>query len=86
MLRCSFPKGRLSNADWGLLRWGNFFYCFFSDFGENFGAGGGTRTHTGIRPSDFKSDMSTIPSRPHGAAHLGYAVSLQSLQDENNAL
>lgn len=30
-----------------------------------YGAGGGTRTHTGIRPSDFKSDMSTIPSRPH---------------------
>ncbi len=31
-----------------------------------FGAGGGTRTHTGLPPSDFKSDMSTIPSRPHG--------------------
>ena len=30
------------------------------------GAGGGTRTHTAIRPSDFKSDMSTIPSRPLG--------------------
>ena len=29
------------------------------------GAGGGTRTHTAIRPPDFKSGMSTIPSRPH---------------------
>jgi hypothetical protein len=28
------------------------------------GAGGGTRTPTGIRPTDFKSGMSTIPSRP----------------------
>ena len=29
------------------------------------GAGGGTRTHMAVRPTDFKSDMSTIPSRPH---------------------
>ena len=28
------------------------------------GAGGGTRTRTGIPPQDFKSCMSTIPSRP----------------------
>ena len=33
------------------------------------GAGGGTRTHTGKSPSDFKSDMSTIPSRPQRAFH-----------------
>lgn len=30
----------------------------------NIGAGGGTRTPTGIRPTDFKSDVSTIPPRP----------------------
>ena len=35
-----------------------------SDQQLRFGAGGGTRTHTALRPSDFKSDMSTIPSRP----------------------
>ena len=32
------------------------------------GAGGGTWTRTGIRPPDFKSGMSTIPSRPQQAA------------------
>ena len=30
-----------------------------------FGAGGGTRTPTGFRPTDFKSGVSTIPPRPH---------------------
>ena len=29
------------------------------------GTGGGTRTPTGIRPTDFKSGVSTIPPRPH---------------------
>jgi hypothetical protein len=33
------------------------------------GAGGGTRTHTPIQASDFKSDMSTIPSRPQSQCH-----------------
>jgi hypothetical protein len=28
------------------------------------GAGGGTRTHTGFLPTDFKSVASTIPPRP----------------------
>lgn len=28
------------------------------------GAGGGTRTPTGIRPTDFKSGVSTIPPHP----------------------
>ncbi len=36
-----------------------------------FGAGGGTRTHTGQGPTDFKSDMSTnsiTPARATGLA------------------
>lgn len=56
---------------WGRM-WGTkgaiFLFVFLKTLIRFFGAGGGTRTHTGIRPSDFKSDMSTIPSRPHGAA------------------
>ena len=37
---------------------------FVIQYGLQNGAGGGSRTHTGIRPTDFKSGMSTIPSRP----------------------
>ena len=44
------------------------------------GAGGGTRTHTGIRPSDFKSDMSTIPSRPQCVCHRGLLKGDQALK------
>ena len=39
---------------------------------RSFGAGGGSRTHTGIRPTDFKSGMSTIPSRPHLASSSNF--------------
>ena len=42
------------------------------DFINGFGAGGGSRTHTGIRPTDFKSGMSTIPSRPHLALFFNF--------------
>lgn len=33
-------------------------------FSGNIGAGGGTRTRTGLRPREFKSHASTIPPRP----------------------
>ena len=48
--------------------------CLFSTK-RNVGAGGGTRTHTGRTPSDFKSDMSTIPSRPRDVTRGYPAVS-----------
>ena len=53
------------------------------------GAGGGTRTPTGIRPSDFKSGMSTIPSRPHtGSTNVigkaGHALKMQKQKYQNN--
>lgn len=48
------------------------------------GAGGGTRTHTGIRPSDFKSDMSTIPSRPHPAPSVKRALGPEQSDPQTN--
>lgn len=39
------------------------------------GAGGGTRTPTGIRPTDFKSGVSTIPPRPHLALSAKFSFS-----------
>jgi site-specific DNA recombinase len=41
----------------------------FSDLKFSSGAGGGTRTPTGLRPTDFKSGVSTIPPRPQCAHH-----------------
>jgi hypothetical protein len=37
---------------------------------ENAGAGGRTRTGTGLLPTDFKSVAATITPRPHIAIHL----------------
>ncbi len=50
----------------------------YHDIIKLFGAGGGSRTHTGIRPTDFKSGMSTIPSRPHG---LDQRVTLSAVRE-----
>lgn len=58
------PKISIPFTALGCISGGEFIY----------GAGGGTRTHTGIRPSDFKSDMSTIPSRPHLALSSDFQI------------
>jgi hypothetical protein len=58
-------KSKLGNM-WGTIDYQKRKYFIIIDLNCIFGAGGGTRTPTGIRPSDFKSGMSTIPSRPHG--------------------
>lgn len=42
------------------------------------GAGGGSRTHTAIRPPDFKSGMSTIPSRPRQQQAQQSRISLRT--------
>ena len=40
----------------------------FFNISTNFGAGGGSRTHTDFHPRDFKSRASAIP--PHQLNHL----------------